>query len=79
MNVGEILAVIIQERRKELPFTGNLRWEDLRRLNQEPLYAKNLVRILNGESFSLSPRDKRYVFPIPENEIRTSGIQQNPR
>jgi len=79
MNVEEILAVIIQERRKELPFTGNLRWEDLRRLNQEPLYAKNLVRILNGESFSLPPRDKRYVYPIPENEIRTGGIQQNPR
>ncbi len=79
MDAKEILAVIIQERRKELPFTGNLRWEDLRRQNQEARFAKNLIRILNGESFSLPPGDKRYVYPIPDNEIRMSGIQQNPR
>jgi len=70
---------LIQERRKELPFSGNLPWEDLRRLNQEPNFAKTLTRMLNGETFSLPPGDNRYVYPIPENEISLSGIQQNPR
>jgi len=78
-DANEILANIIQERRKELPFSGNLPWEDLRRLNQEPNFAKTLTRMLNGETFSLPPGDNRYVYPIPENEISLSGIQQNPR
>jgi starch-binding outer membrane protein, SusD/RagB family len=79
MTADSILNLVLQERRKELPFTGSLRWEDLRRLNQESAYAKNLIRILNGESFSLPAGDKRYVYAIPDNEIRTSHIQQNAR
>lgn len=79
MSSGEALATIIKERRKELPFTGNLRWEDLRRLNQENMFASTITRILNGETFALPPNDKRYVFAIPDNEINQSGIQQNTR
>ncbi len=73
------LSKILEERRKELPFTGTLRWEDLRRLNKDNRYAITIIRMLNGETYSLAPSDPRYVLPIPENEIRLSGIQQNPR
>ncbi len=72
------LSKILIERRKELCFRG-LRWTDLRRLNQDPNYQVTLTRSLNGQTYQLPPNDPRYVFPIDPNEIRISGIQQNPR
>lgn len=75
----DALSLILTERRKELPFTGTIRWEDLRRLNKDSRFARTLTRILNSQPYTLPPADPRYVLPIPENEIRLSGIQQNPR
>ncbi|AOM80996.1 hypothetical protein BFS30_24555 [Pedobacter steynii] len=82
LNINDpetLLFKILQERRKELPFTGQLRWEDLRRLNKDPRFAKTLIRNIDGVKYELAPNDKRYVFPIPDNEIRLSGIEQNER
>jgi len=77
-NAGDALAMILTERRKELPFR-ELRWTDLRRLNQMPAHATTLTRLLNGISYSLPPNDSRYTLPIPPNEITSSGIEQNQR
>lgn len=74
----DVLATILEERRKELVFRG-VRWEDLRRLNKDPRFAKTLVRVLDGQRYELPPGDPRYVWPIPENVIEASGMAQNPR
>jgi hypothetical protein len=73
------LALIIAERRKELSFSGGARWEDLRRLNREPAYAQTIKRVIAGVEYTLAPNDNKYTLPIPDNEIRLSGITQNPR
>jgi len=73
------LQLVLQERRKELPFTANIRWEDLRRLNTDPTFRVTVTRIINGTVYTLPPNDPKYVLPIPDNEIQLSGIQQNPR
>lgn len=73
------LIKILEERRKELPFTGQIRWQDLRRLNKEPRFSKVLRRLYNGTLYEILPNDKRYVYPFPQNEIDLSGIQQNER
>lgn len=78
-SAPEVIDKIIVERRKELPFTGNRRWEELRRLNTEPARAKTLIRILNGKEYSVSPGDNKYTYPIPPDEIKLSGLEQNPR
>lgn len=78
LNGKDALQKILQERRKELLFRG-LRWSDLRRLNKDPAFAVTLTRNLNGETYTLPPNDNRYVYPIPDNEIRLGGIEQNPR
>jgi hypothetical protein len=70
------LALILQERRKELLFRG-LRWPDLRRLNTETQLATTISRLVNGQPFTLPPGDPRYVFQIPPDELRESGIQPN--
>lgn len=73
---SDLLNVILKERRKELVFLE--RWADLRRLN---ILGRDytLSRDIGGESFSLLPNSLQYVFPIPQEEISSSGITQNPR
>lgn len=73
-----ILDLVLTERRKELYGRG-ARWSDLRRLNQEEGRAVTLRRDLDSEEILLAANDKRYVFPIPVDEISRSGIEQNPR
>lgn len=73
-----VLEYILTERRKELLFRG-LRWQDLRRLNRDSRFAKTLSRVLDDNTYVLYPNDSRYVFPLDEEELRLSGIQQNIR
>ncbi len=74
---ADALALILQERRKELCFRG-LRWTDIRRLNKE---GANIIlqRVLNGQTYTLAPNSPLYALPIPPDEISLSGLQQNPR
>jgi len=78
-NSDELLKTILNERRKELPFTAQIRWEDLRRLNKDSRFAITLIREINNQKYILPPNDKRYVLPIPDKEIELSGIPQNER
>lgn len=77
-NAEEALALVLRERRKELVLRG-LRWTDVRRLNKDPRFQIEQKRLIGGQLIVLPPGDPRYVFPIPEDEIRNSGIEQNPR
>lgn len=72
------LKVILEERRKEL-IGRDIRWTDLRRLNTDEATATTLKRVVDGVTYLLPPNDKKYVFPIPPDEIQRSGIEQNPR
>jgi len=72
-----LLDKVLEERQKELIWRG-LRWDDIRRLNK--LGANfTLSRLLNGVTYALLPNDVRFTFPIPDNELMLSGIQQNIR
>lgn len=73
-----LLEFILLERRKQLMFRGR-RWSDLKRLNREAAFAVTLSRNLDGKLYQLEPNSKRYVFPIPNDVIKLSGIPQNPR
>jgi hypothetical protein len=76
-NETEALSKILVERRKELIWRS-LRWTDLKRLNKEGANI-TLKREINGNIYILPPNDPKYVFPIPDDEIALSGIQQNIR
>lgn len=73
------LKLVLAERRKELPFTGVLRWEDLRRLNKEPAFAVTVTHKYNSKTYTLPPNDNRYVYPIPDQEVQIDHLEQNPR
>ncbi|MCX2449943.1 RagB/SusD family nutrient uptake outer membrane protein [Pedobacter sp. PLR] len=76
-NSMEALDKVLLERRKELVFRGS-RWDDLRRFNRAGANI-TLRRTINGQTYSLPPNDPRSVFPIPDDEVNLSGIQQNSR
>ena len=73
----QALAMIIEERRKELLIRG-LRWADLKRYNRDGANI-TLTRTVNGQTYHLPPNDLRYAVAIPEEIIQLSGIVQNPR
>lgn len=77
VNKEEALAIILNERRKELPFRG-LRWSDLRRFNKEG-FNITLYRKLD-KTYTLPPNDRRYVLPVPHTVLNFNGnITQYPR
>ena len=64
----EALDLALVERQKELIGRG-FRWFDQRRLNLDPLYQKTYTRIFKGQTYTLEPNSKGYVFPINQNYI----------
>lgn len=71
----QTLDLILSERRKELAFTGQLRWEDLRRMPP----VSPIVHIFQGKRYELDAGDPKWVFPLPDQEIALSEVEQNPR
>jgi tetratricopeptide (TPR) repeat protein len=59
----DAIDLIIQERRKELPYRA-LRWTDLRRLNKLN-YGITVKRIVANNTYILEPGDARYAIPFP--------------
>ena|SRR5690606_34256 len=72
------LHLIFEERLRELYMRGR-RWEDARRLNREGEFLTTFRRELEGELFELKPGSKKWVWPIPQNEVETNNIPQNDR
>ncbi|MFE2861773.1 RagB/SusD family nutrient uptake outer membrane protein [Sphingobacterium multivorum] len=77
MDSGEVLKVILIERRKELVYRG-LRWMDIKRLNLEGQEII-LKRVVDGKEYRLLPNENRYALPLPADIVRIAGIPQNPR
>ncbi len=50
----EALAMILAERKKEL-VARNLRWSDLRRLNNDPAFQVTLKQVIGQKEYMLPP------------------------
>lgn len=79
LTAKQLLDIILMERRKELLFRNQSRWNDLRRLNQEPGYQKTLVRQINSVTYAMAPESKNYAYLLPVSVIQQTGIKQNER
>ena len=74
-NRTEALNIIRRERRKELVFRG-LRFYDIKRYNKEGANL-DLVRMVEGKTYTLKANSAYYALPIPTDVIQLSGIPQN--
>lgn len=70
------MELIVNERRKELLFGFN-RFFDLKRLNNEPEYAKTLTRTypvirtdVPKQTYTLAPNSRLYIIPFPLNAMK---------
>lgn len=77
-NATDALNKVLLERRKELLYR-TLRWTDLRRLNFEDAYKTTITRMVNNQTYTLTPNDSKYVLPIPDYIVQLTGISQNER
>lgn len=66
MNKEQLIEFIGQERARELAFEGH-RWFDLRRTTRP-----EIVKVLGGETFTLTNDDPRYTIPIPREAVRAN-------
>ncbi|MGJ1534946.1 RagB/SusD family nutrient uptake outer membrane protein [Sphingobacterium multivorum] len=77
-NSEALLKIIIRERRKELVRRG-LRWSDLRRLNKDERFKKEIVRVVTvdgkTEQFKLLPNSRDYIFNIPAEVKNMTGME----
>jgi tetratricopeptide (TPR) repeat protein len=77
-NAEEALTLILNERKKEL-LMRTLEWTDLRRLNGDNRFVRNLSRSVNGVTYTLPANDNRFALLIPNEVILYSNISQNSR
>jgi len=77
-SANDALVKVIDERRRE--FYGlQLRWWDMRRLKDDPLFSRTYTRVFNGATYTLAPNSDRYVFPIAQTLINMNPeLQPNP-
>jgi tetratricopeptide (TPR) repeat protein len=74
----EALAIILQERKKELIFRG-VRWMDIKRLNEEGANISIIRKSPDGsESGILPPKSPRFAMQLPLDIVLTFGYKQNP-
>ncbi|PZV77565.1 SusD-like starch-binding protein associating with outer membrane [Algoriphagus aquaeductus] len=73
-----LLKKVLEEKRKSLVYRG-INWIDLRRLNFEPAFQRTIERKISGVTYRLTPLSKKYVLPIPDNELNLNPIDQTDR
>ncbi len=75
---NEALVQVIKERQREF-FCKGLRWFDMRRLKNDPLFTNTITRTFRGTTYRLEPNSNRYVFPISDYYRQFNpGITANP-
>lgn len=64
-SANDALVQVIKEKQREF-FCRGLRWFDMRRLKDDPLFSRTITRTFKGTTYTLVPSSNRYVFPIAE-------------
>ncbi|WP_443946769.1 RagB/SusD family nutrient uptake outer membrane protein [Pedobacter sp. AW1-32] len=75
-TIKDAMDIVIAERRKEL-LLGFNRFFDLKRLNNEPAYAKTITRTfpivtktVPQVTYTLPPNSRLYIIPFPSNVMK---------
>ncbi|WP_425637932.1 RagB/SusD family nutrient uptake outer membrane protein [Algoriphagus yeomjeoni] len=67
-NVGSVLKIVLEERRKEMIYRGILRWTDMRRFLKDQNWSGVSPRVVEGVTYDLGTSPENYFLEIPLNE-----------
>lgn len=65
LSKEDVLRITLDERRREFAYGGSVRLIDLKRLNREEAFKKEIVHTTGDETWRLPANDTRYILPIP--------------
>lgn len=65
LDKTEALRVILDERRREMPYVGSSRLIDLKRLHVSGDLTKNIEHRLGDKTYEMSSSDARMILPVP--------------
>lgn len=68
-NQTAALRLVLDERRREFALCGPTRLFDLKRLNLDPAFAKEIVHTAEGQTWTLPANDLRYIMPVPQTVL----------
>ena len=66
------LRLVLEERRREFAMNGSIRLVDLKRLNKEDVFKKDIIHVAGPDSWTLPANDNRYIIPVPPKVISTN-------
>lgn len=65
LSKEKTLQFVLDERRREMPYTASARLIDLKRLNVVDGFVKTIVHKLDGKEFTMQSNDPRMILPVP--------------
>lgn len=66
VGAQDALRIVLDERRREFITRGSIRLIDLKRLNRETAFRKDIVHSVSDEgTWTLPANDPRYILPLP--------------
>lgn len=80
MSKERAMEILMDERRRELAFTGAFRLFDMKRFMAEGLYTRDIVHMVDGKEARIPAGDNRLIIPIPPKVLsQNPGIPQYER
>lgn len=64
LSKDETLKLVLDERRREMPYTASTRLIDLKRLATSGDLNKNIIHVLSGKEMSMPSNDPRMILPV---------------
>lgn len=65
----QALRYVLDERRREFALISNFRLFDLKRLNMDDRFKKDVTHTADGQQWTLPANDNRYILPIPNTVL----------
>lgn len=80
LDKAATLAMVLDERRREMPYVGSTRLIDLKRLHATGDLTKDIVHKVESKEYRMSSGDARMILPVPPKVLALNpGIPQYER
>lgn len=72
VGATDALRIVLEERRREFIMGGSMRLIDLKRMNKEEIFKKDIVHTAGDQAWTLPANDNRFILPVPPKVLSTN-------